>query len=358
MTSDGEQARSPAPSPARPVTLRDVAARANVDVSVVSRLVNGASELRISAATRARVEAALAEMQYRPNLAARALRTSRGRIVALLLQQGFANLLQARIATGVQRRAAEEGYLFVLGDLSQLERSEPPSALLGRYRQSGIEGVLVGASTLDDATIGRLLAEPLPVVFVNRVMSDVRCWAHLDDEAAARIAVDHLMELGHTRIGVVSGPPRFQSTARRLRAFQERAVGAGLRRLPTRAAPALSPTAGYRAARRLLADHAGVTAVVTTQVMLAVGAVKAAQDRSLAVPGDLSIVGLHDVDIAGYTSPPLTTVDMPMEELGAAAFDLLLAMVAGRDPAPAIVATPPRLVRRASTAPPPVRGRP
>jgi LacI family transcriptional regulator len=202
----------------RPPTLRDVAELAGVDVSLVSKLINNDPNLRVSEPTRRRVEEAIRRTDYRPNHIARALRTSRGRTIAFL-QQGFTNPIYARIATGAVRAAHERDYLFVIGDIDEVVAAAAGPGRLVRYRQGGVDGLLVGASILADDVIARLLREPMPMVMVNRRVADAAAWAAVDDVAAVELAVDTLRAAGHVRIGLLSGPERYESTQRRRTAF-------------------------------------------------------------------------------------------------------------------------------------------
>jgi LacI family transcriptional regulator len=336
---------------ARPPTLRDVAELAGVDVSLVSKLINNDPNLRVSEPTRRRVEDAIRATDYRPNHVARALRISRGRTIAFL-QRGFTNPIYARIATGALRAAHEHDYLFVIGDIEEVVAAPEGLGRLVRYRQGGVDGLLVGASILDDEQIARLLREQLPMVMVNRRVAGAAAWAAVDDVAAVALAVDTLRAAGHVRIGLLSGPEGYESTQRRRAAFDTAMAAGGGSAGPVCFAGSLSADDGYRAGLAMLERYPRLTAVHAGHVMLAVGLLRAAAERGVAVPGDLSVIGLHDSEIANYVTPRLTTVDTPMEELGAAAVTALIAVIEGRPPAPALVTSPPRLVPRNSMASP------
>lgn len=335
----------------RPPTLRQVAELAGVDVSLVSKLINNDPNLRVSEPTRRRVEEAIRATDYRPNHVARALRTRRSRTIAFL-QQGFTNPVYARIAAGALRAAHDRDYLFVIGDIDEVTDAGSGRDRLVRYRQGGVDGLLVGASILADDVLARLTAEPMPMVMVNRRMTGLDAWAAVDDTAAVNLAVQSLRAAGHVRIGLLSGPERYESTQRRRTAFEAATGSTGG---PVEYADSLSAPDGYRAGLRLLDRHPDLTAVHAGHVMLGVGLLRAADERGVAVPDRLSVVALHDADIADYVTPMLTTVDTPMEELGGAAVGALIDLIEGGRPTPALVTSAPRLIRRASLAAP--RGR-
>lgn len=329
----------------RPPTMKQVAALAGVDVSVVSRLLNDDPRLSVSEQTKERILDAVKQLGYRRNLAASSLRTARGLLVAFLLPE-FTNPVYSRIAAGAQRRAVSLGYEVLLGDLEGASQDH-----IRGYRARGVDGILVAAGNLADEFIAGLAGD-LPVVAVNREIPGSRRWAVVDYRSGSRLAADHLNRLGHTKIGVLTGPgDQFDTGRQRVTAFTD-ALDEGARAVALVQADGLGPEAGRRAGAELLARHPEVTAVFATTLMLAVGLLRAAREAGLRVPDDLSVISLHDVELAGFMEPPLTTVAMPMVELGAAAFDQLLAVIDGEDPEPTVVAEPPVLNVRSSTAPP------
>ena len=321
--------------------MKDVAARARVDVSVVSRLLNDDSRLRIAPATRARVLDAVHALDYRPNLAARGLRTSRAGLIAFVMPR-FSDATYARIVEGAHRRAINAGYAIVLGEF------EPDLAsLLRGYRARGIDGVLLAGGTLDDAVLHDLTRRDVPLVVVNRQVPELRCVATIDYHEASEIAAEHLLALGHRSIAVVAGPADFERSTAFAAAVRR---GAQVRTRTVRAED-VTGHGGLRAGRRLLARSPLPTAVFATTQMLAIGILRAAHEAGIRVPEDLSVVAIHDSELAEFAWPPLTTVAMPMAELGAAAFDHLVEILGGADPEPSVVAVAPTLVVRGSSGP-------
>lgn len=332
------------PPTMKPPTMKDVAERAGVHASVVSRLVNADPRQVVAAATRQRIEQAMRELNYRPNLVARSLRTARSHTVGFLVQQ-LANPLYTQIVSGACRRAAARGYLLML---SELEAVREGTDFL---RQAGLSGLLLAGGTLSDSELVSMHAmAALPVVLVNHRGTPTMHHAIADDDAAVEMAVEHLWGLGHRRIGYLSGPAHLDTTRRRYDAM-ERILRH--HRQPVAAhgvADDLAPESGHRATREMLTRTPALTALVCSTVSLAIGALRGAADAERHVPASLSIATLHEIEFARYTNPPLTTVRLPMEAVGTAALDLLIDLVHGVERDSAIVTDPPVLIEGGSTA--------
>ena len=337
-------ARSMDPSK-RPVTMRQVAQAAGVDVSVVSRLLSGDDRLKISESTRERVMSKVRELDYRPNLAARALRTARGGLLAFVVPQ-FASAVNAPVISGAHRRARERGYSIVLGEMT-----EDLSQLLRDYRARGVDGVLVAGATLAEEQINVLADAELPVVLVNNSMSSTLSSAEVDYSAAARIAAEHLYELGHRRVVVLRGPRAVASPNRRSDLFEAAFRGLGGRTV-RRVLKSVTSDGGAEAAGRLLTAELEVTALFTPTLMPALGVIARAHEQGRRIPEELSVMALHDAEVARLTWPQVSTVSLPMVELGATALDQVLGLVEGGKPTRTTVCTPPELIVRGTTAPP------
>lgn len=328
----------------KPVTMRQVAQHAGVDVSVVSRLLNDDPRLSISAPTRARVLESIAQLDYRPNLAARALRTSHGGMIAFVVPD-FTSSVYAHVIGGAHRRAQEVGYALVVDALDpDLER------LALQYRARGIDGVLLAGATLPDRAVLATEGLSVPMVLLNRQVAGLARTARVDYAAASKVACDHLADLGHRTVAVISSP-RNADFRERLNAFRARARSRGMT-VTTMPAPGISAEAGYNIGTQLARDLGAFTAVFCPTLMLGVGFLAAVNSAGVRVPERLSVMAMHDAEIASYTSPALSTVSLPMGELGALALDHLKALVDGEEPPPTVVETPPALMIRASTGPP------
>ena len=335
------------PQPGRPAMLADVARAAGVDASTVSRVLRG-SDARVSAETRTRIEDAARRLDYRANATARALRLARNEAIGMVVPQ-LDNPVFSMTIGGAQRAAEAAGYALLI--LHQEPGASP--ADLARRLDAGrrVDGWLIAAADEDAALRDALRALSVPHVVLNRQMQGAPVCAALDNAAASRLAVRHLLDLGHRRIGHLAGRLQGYNGAGRLRGYQEALLAAGLN-----ADPALTVEAGYTAAagaegmRRLLAQRP--TAVFAATLVAAAGALRALHEAGVQVPRDMSLIALHDGAVAELVHPPLTTVRMPTSRMGQVATEALIALIEGREAGPLSVLPPEGLVRRASTAPP------
>ena len=336
----------------RAVGLADVAERAGVSPSLVSRVLSGADKLRVRDDTRQRVLAAADELRYVPHHLARNLRASRAGALGYVVHD-VSNPIYAEIIRGAQKAMNTAGSVLLLVDAETVADEKALQQLAGGGRVDGLLWQMAGGAELD--SLVRVAARYVPVVLVNsRGESDISA-VHLDDAAAARLAVGHLLELGHERIGYIGGLPGSDVSDRRRSAYRAILTEAGLRPRPGWAvAGGWDPESGHRATAELLRVRPAVTAVLVANAVVATGAVNAVTEAGLRVPEDLSIVAVHDLWFAERLTPPLTVVRLPLAEMGKRAVELLLTDQPG-DAAVSeeIVEPAPELVVRGSTAPPP-----
>ncbi|MGH2698844.1 MAG: LacI family DNA-binding transcriptional regulator [Actinomycetota bacterium] len=333
----------------RKPTLADVAARASVDRSVVSRVLTGDSRLNIRASTRARVLQAVADLHYRPNAIARSLRQGRTGVLGLLIPD-FANPVYAEIIKGAESAAGDLG--VVLLTASACDDGFGARRYAELVTQGRLDGLVLAGASETEEIAASLARDGVPWLMLNRRPNRTRRSIILDDERAALLAVNHLLELGHSRIAHIGGPPEADSAIRR-RAGYEKAlrdarveVDASLIRAADH-----GEEAGAKAMKRLLGSRARPTAMFAANVAQAIGALQAARRAGVEIPGDLSIVATHDFRPAAFLDPPLTTVKMPLEQLGRRAVELLANSLPDED-IDEVVGTPMELVLRESTGPP------
>lgn len=337
----------PQAAAARPLVMADVAARAGVSHQTVSRVVNGHSS--VAPETRERVERAIAELGYRPNLAARALVTRSTRTIGLVT----VNISQygpAQTMLGLEKAARAAGYALSVTILDEATAGAMRAAVDNFVAQS-VDAV-VALSTYDDAaeSLSTIVA-PLPLVAVQVGGQEDRPAVGVDQEAGARSATRHLLDLGHRTVHHVAGPADSQEARARIEGWRSelRAAGAPV---PGLLIGDWTPSSGY-AAGKLLAARVrggdGVTAVFLANDQMALGVLAALHQEGLSVPGDVSVVGFDDLPEAPYFTPPLTTVRQDFAELGRRGVQLVLARLQGVDLHPDPV--PPTLVVRASTGP-------
>jgi LacI family transcriptional regulator len=351
------------------VTIHDVAAQAGVSIATVSVVLNNRpSTIRVSAATRERVRAAAAALGYVPNTAARALRTG-GQPRTLLLYLGYQRSshyisealrgIQSALGAGPYRLTMEP---YAAGALL---------AAIGRGVPPGTAGVLViGTTTADDAALAEHSA-PLggrPLVLVGRPVplsataaangaSDLSA-VTADQRSAAAGAVRHLLALGHRRIACLTRPPDSAAIADRLAGYHDALTQAGVRPAPELVLETeFNEAGGHRAAARVLGlpPRRRPTAIFAAGDVLALGAMQAARDAGLPVGTRLALVGFDDLPVCAYLDPPLTTVHLPVFELGAEAVRLLIGQIEGTAPRPAVRTLPAPLVVRGSSAVPAAR---
>ncbi|GAB3588349.1 LacI family DNA-binding transcriptional regulator [Amycolatopsis endophytica] len=331
--------------PRRRATLADVAARAGVHPSLVSRVLRNDPSGYASSDTRERIRRAALELGYRANDAARGLRSSRMMALGLLLP-GFSSPVYSAIAHGVEERADERGYGLVIGTHAA---GDPHEAITDMVMRGRVDALLVASGRIEDQALRRLVRRlPESLVLVNRQVKGVAASVVLRDSDAAALAVRHLAELGHRRIGAVFGPRTLDTMVRRRRGFVHECTRLGLEPVVTEM-DGRDHGAGFRGALRLLDAAGPPTAVVAATFPVAVGMLSAFHERGVAVPAGMSVVSLHDDAVADYLVPRLTTVMLPAARLGAEAVDLALSLIDGAAPRRVVVPDPPRLISRNST---------
>jgi LacI family transcriptional regulator len=341
----GERSRAVTPRP----RLVDVAEACGVTVSIVSRVLNGDPTVSARAETRERIFEAARMLAYVPNGFARGLRRSRTMTIGAVLPN-LAYAVNAEIIRGAERRAAAEGYVLLVADAMEFG---PTSAAYQRLLMEGrVDGLLIASGTTADGASAALSTLPLPVVHANRRGEKYGVSVSVDDEFGIGLAIDRLVDLGHTRIGYVAGP-RDADTARRRRAgFCARMGERGLEvKRSMIVETTFTEAGGFEAMRRLLAMRRRPTAVVAASFASAVGVMSAVATAGLRVPDDVSVVGFHDAPVAAYLNPPLSTVRMPLAEMAEAAVETLVRLIDGQEVEDIVIRSPtPVLIERGSLA--------
>lgn len=328
-----------------PATLKQVAAAAGVHVSTVSRALNPATRHLVAAASAERVREVAARLGYRPDVAAAGLRTGRSRLVGALVP-GIANPVFGPILGGAAEALAAEGYALIVADPGD----DPARAtdLVAEFAARRVDGLLLAtAARRGDPALAVARERGLPAVLVNRTAPGVPGVAS-DDATGMALSVDHLLDLGHRRIGHLGGPPHLSTGHGRLAGFRAAMRRHGLRG-PDAAADAYDRAAGAAAAWRLL-DAGGVTAICAANDLLALGAYDALCEAGLRVPADVSVTGHNDMPLVDLVDPPLTTVRIAPRGMGATGARMLLRVIGGERPEDVTVA-PSFVVRRSTAAP-------
>lgn len=327
------------------VTIHDVAKAARVSPSTVSRAYTMPELLRPD--TLERVLAAAGKLGYQPNKAARGLITGRTGNIGLIVPD-LSNPFFPAVVKGAQARAREADYAVFLADAEEDPGLEEE---LIRAMAKQVDGVVLCSSRASDATLAAI-AKDTPLVLLNRRIGTIPA-VLLDNTGGARQVIEHLAALGHRRVAYANGPSSSWSNRSRRRGLKVRGSTLGLDVVEL---GAFAPTfaGGLAAADQCAA--AGVTAVVAYNDLVALGVQSRLRDRSIKVPGDISVVGFDDIPMAQMGSPPLTTVAMPCERAGRLAIDVLARRIGTQPPGSngSNVHEPlsTTLIVRASTAPP------
>jgi LacI family transcriptional regulator len=333
-------------------TLSEIARRAGVSVSVVSRVLNGDPTVRTRLETRQRVLRVAKELNYTANFAGRALRLARSKTLALITP-AVSSPLFSDLLTGATDAAEAEDYTLLIGWSDRITQgSDTLRRLVGEGRVDGF--VLQRTDDLSDQALENLVANDARVVLVTSRTPRRQGSVILDDVAGAKLATEHLIALGHTRIGLVGGIPSSDIARRREQGYAEALHDAGLRRRENLVRRiGYSPELAAVAIESLVGTDRRPTGVVVANVNGAIGALTTLRRLGLRVPEDISVVAYHDVWLAEHTWPPLTTVKMPYYEVGVQAVRSLIAQLAGSPGQDIVVREPaPQLILRSSTAPP------
>jgi LacI family transcriptional regulator len=308
-------------------------------------VLNNDPTLSVRPETRERVLDAARELGYKPHAGARALAGSQARALALLIPD-LTNPVYSRIVRGAYRQARACGYVLLLAEDTDDQSADESFADL--VESGRVDGLLIASARPTHTLLSSPRLSTIPHVFVNREVPGSSRNVGMDLDAASRCAVDHLYDLGHRRIGHISGPSGLEPARARADGFLTRGAELGLKDLPIEYSE-FSEAGGANAADRLLQGRHDVTAIYTSTLPQAVGAMHAIRKRELRIPDDVSIVAYDDLPLAEFLDPPLTTVAMPLVDLGAAAVDAVLAQLNGGDPTDVRVPTSPRAVVREST---------
>ncbi|SOD58889.1 transcriptional regulator, LacI family [Streptomyces zhaozhouensis] len=332
------------PQPAR---LADIAQQARVSEATVSRVLNGKSG--VAAATRQRVLAALDILGYERPVR---LRQRSAGLVGLVIPE-LTNPIFPAFAQVIEQALAGYGYTPVL--CTQTPGGATEDELVEQLVERGVTGIvfmsgLHADTSADPARYTRLAGRGVPFVLINGFNERIgAAFVSPDDAAASRMAVAHLRQLGHRRIGLAVGPDRFVPVRRKVSGFEAALAEDGARPVEGVVRHTLFSVEGGQAATASLLD-AGCTGLVCGSDMMALGAVRAVRQRGLTVPGDVSVIGFDDSQLIAFTDPPLTTVRQPVTAMASAAVHALLEEINGNPVQHTEFVFQPELVVRGSTA--------
>jgi DNA-binding LacI/PurR family transcriptional regulator len=332
-------------SPRRQPTLAEVAERAGVSRTAASRVINNAPH--VSRAKRVAVEKAIRDLGYTPSRTAQALATQRTGVVALAISGDdpviFADPFFAQVIVGISA-SLEDTDLHLLLCLAASGRGQ--ARFSGLLRTRAVDGVMLMALRGDDPLVRIGEQAGLPMVFGGRPVYGEPAWyVDADNWGGARKATDYLVEIGRTRIAMITGPSDTEVSQTRTRGYRDALAMAGLTPHAVRAGD-FTESSGAAAMNALLDTHPDLDAVFVANDNMAAGALRVLRNRGRRIPNDVAVVGFDDLEIAAHTDPPLTTVHQPIRALGREMARMLAALLSGQEPNPLILPT--RLVVRKS----------
>jgi LacI family transcriptional regulator len=336
------------------VTIYEVAREAGVSTATVSRVINDRRHVR--AATREKVEQAMRSLGYVANRQARGLAGGRSRVIGLLVYELGSSYFN-QLIKGIDAAVTSIGYDLML--YTTHARREKEAQHAAELASGPVDGLIIVLAVDIENYIDRLHSQRVPFVLLD-YDSNVPGTTFITaaNRQGARDAVEHLIGLGHRRIGLITGTPGTSSARERLAGYRD-----ALRRAEIEHDPQLVVKGdflegrGYEGMRRLLALDARPTAVFTSADTGAFGALRAIREAGLRVPDDISVVGFDDIPEASLVTPPLTTVRQPLREMGATAVRLLQRMMDEPDVTPRRTELATELIVRESSGPPPERSR-
>lgn len=335
-------------------TIKDVAARAGVSFTTVSHVLNDTRRVRQS--TRDKVLAAARELHYVPSAVARSLKHRATRTIGVMVPNALLPYF-AELARGIEDACLRSGWSAVLCSCD--DTAERREAYLALLQEKRVDGIVVASPPVEPTWVKALQGATCPLLVMGHEVPGLAAdLVELDNELGGALAAEHLLGLGHRRFGCISGPPGLDVSRDRLRGFRRTLRLAGLE-LPDAAVESADFTTarGHEAALRLLGAGRPVTAVFAQSDMMAMGVLRAAAELGLKVPGQLSVVGFDDIELARYLIPALTSVGMALRAVGEATAEAILERIAHPDAPARRLSLPPALFARESTAAPPTASR-
>ncbi|MBJ9974308.1 LacI family DNA-binding transcriptional regulator [Pseudomonas sp. S75] len=329
-------------------TIKDVAALAGISYTTVSHVLNKTRP--VSEPVRLKVEAAIAELDYVPSAVARSLKARSTATIGLLVPSSV-NPYFAELARGIEDGCERNGYCVILCNSDDDPRKQ--RNYLRVLLEKRIDGLIVASVGEERDLLESLAAVRTPMVMVDRALAGIDAdLVRIDHELGAFLATRHLLELGHTDIACIGGPADTGVSQLRVSGFRRAMAEAGHEVDDRRVVHCdFTSPGGYRAAAQVL-DGERPTAIFAGNDMIGFGVLRAAAERAVDVPGQLSVIGFDDIELSRYVYPPLTTVGQSIRELGDSAAQLLLSRIAvpRREGCEQRIVAP-RIVPRQSTGP-------
>jgi len=328
------------------VTIRDVAALASVSHQTVSRVINGRD--RVTPETRERVQAAIRKLEYRPSRLAQSLVTQKTHTIGLVVAD-ITNPFFFEVARGVQDTALARGYnVFVCNTDDNPQGEQDVLTLLASQE---VDGVILSTASSTDEELLAFAENYKPLVIINREITHPKMsLVNVDICKGAKLAIEHLIGRGHTRIAMLSHEGHLPDTVRRVAGYRETLKEHGITPVDewlVLASPNLE--GGYQASQRLLREYPEITAIFTYNDLMALGALRSCYDMRLRVPQDCAIMGFDDIKFSEMTQPSLSSISFDKYVVGEKAMQRLFEMFDEPDTTFAPIPLDVELVIREST---------
>jgi len=308
-------------------TIQDVAWMAKVSIATVSRVINN-SQHKVNQATRERVLEAIRALDYRPNALAQGLILKKTMTIGIIIPD-ISNPYYAEIVRGIQDVADQTGYAVMLQNTDR--KQDRIVKFIRLFREKLADGIIFSGGIIHGyETLSALKELRKRVVVIGRHDVDFPA-VRIDNVGGATQAVQHVIDLGHKRIGLIDGPEGSTTGVDRLMGYKNALAQSGYPIEESLMKQGdLTIRSGYLAARELLQGSDKPTAIFAVNDLMAFGAINAAKELGLHVPDDLSVVGCDNIPLSSYFEPPLTTVEIPMYDVGTAAMRMLIDLISGK----------------------------
>jgi LacI family transcriptional regulator len=329
------------------VTLKDIAVKVGVDVSTVSKVLQGGA-IRVSEAKRAEIRRVAEELHYRPNMVARGLRLKRSGAIAMVVPS-TTNYLYPEIIGGAEEAAEEHDTVLFLVKHSSVD---PFGQLCNVVGQGRVDGLLFADDLPAPGLLERLYSQGIPFVSLNRYGIEDRNYVALDDEGGFEVQADYLAGLGHRTVAFVAVAPQSFVSKLCQKSFIGSLARRGVRMPPTHVVHCdFDGNTCEAAVETILEIRPRPTAIATASAVVAVRIVESLRTRGVRVPEDVSVVGYHELPNSMVASPSLTTVRMPSHAQGRRGVERLLQVIDGQSFAGEILSDAPKVLDRGTCAP-------
>lgn len=294
------------------VTLKEISKIVGVHATVISRVINGDPTLKIKDSTRKKILETVKELNYKPNRVARSLKLNETKMLGIVIPN-ISNPVYSEIIESAEEKSGQLGYSLLIYSEHNKEKYE----FLKLVRDNHVDGLLIASHELDDYSIKELKKTEKPFVVVNGKRTDIDSYVALDDKKAGKIATEHLIKLNHRYIAHISGPAYTGTAIQRLEGYKEVLCDNNIELDSSLILKGqYSMESGYKMMNELMKLKKKPTAIFAGNILIAMGALQFILDNDLSIPENFSVVGVHDTFFTSILRPSLTTVRMPLKEMG------------------------------------------